>query len=221
MGRTRALYRNANGCMILDRRTGSSSLPLAYSLLHAKATRGVRPCTHKPITPSQMASLVCCVTAAPYPYWYEHRQSCPGVTQAVSYEPCLIHSTRRWSRLSCDIRALVAPFSTRVPDQAVEHTFVQPIDCLMRNPYPGDTYWVSGTSGWREGVTAPSLCLLVSVPGCQPRSEPATCSRTLPAGRKFTPASTSETGSNSSASRETPPLTLFVAVGPCLPPPRL
>ena len=29
-----------------------------------------------------MALLVCGLTAAPCPYLYEHRQSCPGVTQA-------------------------------------------------------------------------------------------------------------------------------------------
>ena len=41
----------------------------------------------KPITPYQIASLVCGLTAAPRAYWYGHRQSCPGVTQAVSYDP--------------------------------------------------------------------------------------------------------------------------------------
>ena len=53
--------------------------------------------------------------------------------------------------------------STQIPDRAVPHTFVQPIDCLMSNPYPGDTNWIPGTSGWREGVTAPSLTHLVPV----------------------------------------------------------
>ena len=90
------------------------------------------------------------------------------------------------------------------------------IDCLMRGPYPGDTYWVSGTSGWRGRCDHTSLALLVPVPGCLLGSEPATCPRTQPAGRKFTPASTSETGSNSPAGPETPPLTLFVPVGPCM-----
>ena len=166
MGRTRIRYRYANGCMILDRRTGSSSPPLAYSLLHTKVTRGVRHCPHKPITPSQMVLSVCGLTAAPCPFLYGHRQSCPGVTQAVSYAPRVLHSTQRWSRLAGNIRALALPFSTQIPDRAVSHTFVQPIDCLMPNPRPGDTYWVSGTSGWREGVTAPSLSFLVPVPGC-------------------------------------------------------
>ena len=94
---------------------------------------------HKPITPSQMALLVCGLTAAPCPYLYEHRQSCPGVTQAVLYEPRFIHSTRRWSRLARNIQVLAIPFSTQIPDRAVPHTFVQPIDCLISNPYPGDT----------------------------------------------------------------------------------
>ena len=40
------------------------------------------------------------------------------------------------------------------------------IDCLMPNPRPGDVNRVLGTSGWREGVTAPSLTCLVPVPGC-------------------------------------------------------
>ena len=63
-------------------------------------------------------------------------------------------------------------------------------------------------------MTAPPLILLVPEPGCLPGSEPATCPRTLPAGRKFTPASTSETGRKSWAGPETPPLTLFLPVGP-------
>ena len=136
---------------------------------------------HKPITPSQMALLVCGLTAGPCPHWYENRQSCPGVTQAVPYVPRVIHPTLRWSRLSGNIRALAAPFSTQIPDLAVEHTFVQPIDCLMPNPRPGDTNWASGTSWWRESATAPSLILLEPVPGCLPGSGPATCPRTPPA----------------------------------------
>ena len=59
---------------------------------------------HKPITPSQMALLVCGLTAAPRPYAYEHRQSCPGVTQAVSYDPRWLHRTLQWSRLAGSIR---------------------------------------------------------------------------------------------------------------------
>ena len=109
-----------------------------------------------------------------------------------------------------NIRVLALPFSTQIPDRAVSHTFVQPIDCLMSNPRPGDTNRIPGTSGWREGVTAPSLTHQVPVPGCLLGIEPATCSRTPPAGRRLTPASTSETGRKSSARPETPPLTLFV-----------
>ena len=130
---------------------------------------------HKPITPSQLALSVCGLTAAPRPHWYEHRQSCPGVTQAVLYVPRFIHSTSRWSRLAGNIQVLALPFSTQIPDRAVPHTFVQPIDCLMSNPYPGDTNWTPGTSGWREGVTTPPLPCLVPVPGCLLGSEPATC----------------------------------------------
>ena len=67
--------------------------------------------------------------------------------------------------LSGSTRALALPFTTQIPDRAVPHTFVQPIDCLVSNPCPGDTNWVAGTSGWREGVTAPPLALLVPVTG--------------------------------------------------------
>ena len=127
-----------------------------------------------------MALLVCGLTAAPCPYLYGHRQSCPGVTQAVSYEPGFLHSTRRWSRLAGNIRALALPFSTKIPDRAVSHTCVQPIDCLMPNPRQVTRIanWVSGTSEWTESVTAPSQTLLVPAPGCIQRSEPATCLRT-------------------------------------------
>ena len=51
---------------------------------HTKVIKKGAVLPHKPITPSQMALLVCGLTAAPCPYLYEHRQSCPGVTQAVS-----------------------------------------------------------------------------------------------------------------------------------------
>ena len=51
-----------------------------------------------------------------------------------------------------NIRVLALPFSTQIPDRAVS----QPIDCLMSNPRPGDTNRIPGTSGWREGMTAPS-----------------------------------------------------------------
>ena len=64
-------------------------------------------------------------------------------------------------------------------------------------------------------MTTLPLTLLVPVPGCLPRSGPATCTRTPPAGRKFTLASNSETGRKSSAGPETPPLTHLVPVGPC------
>ena len=106
------------------------------------------------------------------------------------------------------------PLAPQIPDRAVPHTFVQPIDCLMSNPHPGDTSWIPGTSGWRESV---NLTCLVPVPCCLLGSEPATCPRTTPAGRKITPASTSETGRKSSAGPEPPPLTLLVPVGPCAP----
>ena len=113
------------------------------------------------------------------------------------------------------IQAPAFPFCTQIPDCAVPHTFVQPIDFRMPNPRPGDTNRESGTSGWRESVTAPSLTPLVPVPGCLLGSEPATCPNTLPAGRKFTPVSTSATGSNSSAGPVTPPFTLLLSLGPC------
>ena len=166
-----------------------------FPLAHQGDKRGAI-LLHKPITPHHMALLVCGLTAAPCPYLYGHRQSCPGVTQAVSCVPCFLHFTRRRSRLAGNIRALALPFSTQIPDCAEPHTFVQPIDCLMPNPRPSDTNWVSGTSRWREGVTAPlpaSVTLLVPMSGCLPGSGPATCLRTPPACRKFTPASTSKT----------------------------
>ena len=128
--------------------------------------------------------------------------------------PRFIHSTRRWSRLAGNIQVLALPFSTQIPDRVVSHTFVQPIDCLMSNPRPGDTNWIPETSGWRESASTPPLTCLVPVPGCLLGSEPATCPRTPPAGRKFTPASTSETGRKSSAGPETPPLVHLLPVGP-------
>ena len=109
---------------------------------------------HKPVTPSQMEPLVCGLTAAPRPYAYEHRQSCPGVTQAVSYDPRFLHCTLAWSRVAGSIRPLESPFSTQIPDSAVPHTFLQPTYGLIHNPRSGDTNWESGTSGWVEGVTA-------------------------------------------------------------------
>ena len=201
MGRTRIRYRYANERMILNHRNGSSSPPVGNSFLpHQGDKKGAT------LPPSQMALLVCGLTAAPCPYLYGHRQSCPGVTQAVLYEPCFIHPTRRRSRLTGNIQVLALPFSTQIPDCVVPHTFVQPINCLILLPAPGDTNRESGTSGWREGVTTLPLFVLVPVPGCLPGSEPATCPRTRPAGRKFTPASTSGTGRKSSARPETPPL---------------
>ena len=110
---------------------------------------------------------------------------------------------------------LALPFSTQIPDSVVLHTFVQPINCLILLPGPGDTSKESGTSGWREGASTLPLPVLVPKPGCLPGSEPATCPHTRPAGRKFTPASTSGTGRKSSAGPETPPLVHLLAVGPC------
>ena len=69
--------------------------PVGNSLLPHQGDKRGATLPHKPITPRQMASLVCGLTAAPCPYLYEHRQSCPGVTQAVSYVPREIHRTRR------------------------------------------------------------------------------------------------------------------------------
>ena len=69
--------------------------PVGNSLLPHQGDKRGATLPHKPITPRQMASLVCGLIAAPCPYWYEHRQSCPGVTQAVSYVPCFLHPTRR------------------------------------------------------------------------------------------------------------------------------
>ena len=114
-----------------------------------------------------------------------------------------------------NIQVLALPFSTQIPDCVVPHTFVQPINCLILLPGPGDTNRESETSGWREGVTTLPLLVLVPVPGCLPGSEPATCPRTRPAGRKLTPASTSGTGRKSSAGPETPPLVHLLPVGPC------
>ena len=69
--------------------------PVGNSLLPHQGDKRGATLPPKPITPRQMASLVCGLTAAPCPYLYEHRQSCPGVTQAVSYVPRDIHFTRR------------------------------------------------------------------------------------------------------------------------------
>ena len=138
---------------------------------------------HKPSAPSQMASSVCGLTAAPRPYSCGHRQSCPGVTRAVSNDPRFLHSTRRWRRLEGSIRALESPFSTQNPDPAVPHTFLQPIDCLMPSPRRGDTKWESATSGWINGLTAPLLDHLV--PGRRPGECTTICLRAWPAGRKF------------------------------------
>ena len=159
--------------------------PVGTSLLAHQGDKRGATLPHKPRTPCQLLHVHTCMNTG---------QSCPGVTQAVSYDPREIHLTRRWSRFSGSIRVLALPFSTQIPDRAVPHTFVQPTDCLMSNPYPGDTNWIPRTSGWREGVTAPHLTRLVPLPGCLLGSEPATCPRTPPAGRKFTSAATSATG---------------------------
>ena len=113
-------------------RNGSSSPPLAIPFLHTRVIRRGATLLHKLITPSQMASLVCGLTAAPCPYLYEHRQTCPGVTQAVLYEPCFLHPHRKVDQdWQGSIQALALPFSNQIPDCAVPHTFVQPINCLM------------------------------------------------------------------------------------------
>ena len=187
--------------------------PVGTSFLPHQGGKKGATLPHKPITPSQMGLSVCGLTAAPCPHLYEHRQSCPGVTQAVFYVHRFIHSTRKGQDWQGTYKLWRYPLAPKSPTLRF-HTFVQPIDCLMSNPYPGDTNCIPGTSGWREGVTAHSLTRLGPVPGCLLGMEPATCPRTTPAGRKFTPASTSVTGSKSSAGLETPPLTLFVPVGP-------
>ena len=66
-------------------------------------------------------------------------------------------------------------------------------------------------------MTAPSLSSwYLCLAACQEVDlQPAPVHADRP---KFTPASTSETGRKSSAGPETPPLTLFVPVGPCTPP---
>ena len=69
--------------------------PVGTSFLPHQGDKKGATLPHKPTTPSQMALLVCGLTAAPRPYLYGHRQSCPGVTQAVSYVPREIHPTRR------------------------------------------------------------------------------------------------------------------------------
>ena len=78
------------------------------------------------------------------------------------------HRTRRWSRLAGNLRALASPCSTQIPDCAVSHTLSQSMDCLISTPRPGDTNWISGASGWADGVTAPPTDLLVPVPDCLP-----------------------------------------------------
>ena len=143
--------------MILNQSTGSSSLPLAHSPLHTKVTRRVTPCRQtNNLIPDDVISLwsECCSTSILV--W----------TQAVSYDPREIHPNPRWSRFSGNIRALPLPFSTQIRNCAVPHTFVQPIDCVMPNPRPGDTNRVSRTSEWTEGVATPTLCRLVPMPGC-------------------------------------------------------
>ena len=105
--------------------------PVGTSFLPHQGDKKGATMPHKPITPFHMALIVCGLTAAPCPYLYEHRQSRPGVTQAVLYVLRFIHSTRKWSRLAGNVRVLELPFSTKISDCVVPHTFVQPIDCLM------------------------------------------------------------------------------------------
>ena len=103
----------------------------------------------------------------------------------VAYEPCV---------------------STQIPDLAVPRTSSQPIDCLMPNPRPSDTYWVSRASGMGGRCHRPTS----GPPGVWSWSPPwkglNNLTRTRPAARKFTPASTSETGRKSLGGLETPPL---------------
>ena len=101
--------------------------PVGTSFLPHQGDKKGATLPHKPTTPSQMALLVCGLTAAPCPHLDEHRQSCPGVTQAVLYDPYFLHSTRRWSRLAGNIQVLALPFSTKIPDRSVPHTFDQPL----------------------------------------------------------------------------------------------
>ena len=74
MGRTRIRYRYANERMILNHRNGSSSPPIGNSFLSHQGDKKGATLPHKLITPSQMALLVCGLTAAPCPYLYAHRQ---------------------------------------------------------------------------------------------------------------------------------------------------
>ena len=133
MGRTRIRYHCARGCVILNWRTSLETLPLVPPFCTSRRQEGAI-LLHKAITASQMEPSVCGLTAAPCPRAYEHRQSCPGVTQAVSYDPRFLHGTLNWSRLAGSRRSLATPFSTQVPDLSVPSTFVQPVDCLMPNP---------------------------------------------------------------------------------------
>ena len=93
--------------------------PVVTSFLPHQGDKKGATLLHKPITPFQMALLVCGLTAAPCPYLFEHRESCPGVTQVVWYAPRVLHPTRRWSRLAGNIRALALPFSTQTKSPTV------------------------------------------------------------------------------------------------------
>ena len=91
--------------------------PVGNSLLPHQGDKRGATLPHKLITPSpdgliSLRSDSCSTSILAY----EHTQSCPGVTQAVSYEPCFLHPTRRWSRLAGNIRVLALPFSTQIPD---------------------------------------------------------------------------------------------------------
>ena len=125
------------------------------------------------------------------------------------YEPCFIHPTRRWSRLAGNIQ---------IPDCAVSphlrpaHRLPESLAWSRRHRQRIRNLRVEGRCDHTIPCFAWYLCLVASqevnlqpVPG------------TKPAGRKFTPASTSETGRKSSAGLETPPLTLLVPVEPLYP----
>ena len=84
MGRTRARYRYADEKNNPGPAYWFRFTPVGTSFLPHQGDKKGATLPHKPITPRQMASLVCGLTAAPCPYLYGHRQSCPGVTQAVT-----------------------------------------------------------------------------------------------------------------------------------------
>ena len=133
MGRTRARYRYANECVILDQRTGSGSPPLAHSPLHTKVTRGGATLLHKtnnPI-PDGVISL-----------WSD---SC---SMSIRVWTQTVVPWRNPGGLVCTPRDPSHPKVVKIFGKhasAVSHTFVQPIDCLVSNPRPSGSNRVSGT----------------------------------------------------------------------------